>query len=200
MPIRLKVWDPSREKPCSKCHEVRPLEEFSKHPGHRDGRQSYCKACGRAMVAARYQRIGSEAYRRYESSERGRLVRDEYAASDARRNSNNRYQRSEHGKLRTRKYLASLRGKLGGKIRRARRRVRLAMAEGFISEEDFQELLARYPQCAYCGAEFDPSKKEPQLDHVVPISKGGSHALSNAVLACRSCNASKGNKIPHEWF
>jgi 5-methylcytosine-specific restriction endonuclease McrA len=29
------------------------------------------------------------------------------------------------------------------------------------------------------------------LDHVVPISQGGSHGLENVVAACRSCNRSK---------
>ena len=32
-----------------------------------------------------------------------------------------------------------------------------------------------------------------EVDHVVPISRGGAHDVSNMVLACSLCNRSKGN-------
>lgn len=34
----------------------------------------------------------------------------------------------------------------------------------------------------------------PELDHIVPIAKGGSHVWSNLQCACRSCNAAKSDK------
>lgn len=40
--------------------------------------------------------------------------------------------------------------------------------------------------CAYCGRELP--YKEMQVDHVVPLRKGGSDALDNMLPACRSCN------------
>lgn len=33
----------------------------------------------------------------------------------------------------------------------------------------------------------------PQLDHIIPISKGGKHIKTNVQLMCRSCNGSKSN-------
>ena len=44
------------------------------------------------------------------------------------------------------------------------------------------------PSCVYCG---DPAV---EIDHVVPVVKGGTHELSNLVPACRPCNRSKGAK------
>ena len=35
----------STEKRCSKCGEVKPVSEFSKHAAHKDGLKSQCKAC-----------------------------------------------------------------------------------------------------------------------------------------------------------
>jgi 5-methylcytosine-specific restriction endonuclease McrA len=34
----------------------------------------------------------------------------------------------------------------------------------------------------------------PELDHIMPLSKGGEHSLSNTACACFSCNARKGAK------
>jgi len=50
--------------------------------------------------------------------------------------------------------------------------------------------------CAYCGA------GEPELDweHIIPQSRGGPNVIDNMVLACRSCNASKGARDPFEWY
>ena len=49
--------------------------------------------------------------------------------------------------------------------------------------------------CAYCGASGDL-----QVEHVVPISKGGEHHLGNIVPACHRCNSSKSSKDAHTWY
>lgn len=43
-------------------------------------------------------------------------------------------------------------------------------------------------ECQYCG-----TKRDLTLDHVVPSSRGGSHAWTNLVTACKRCNAKKGD-------
>ena len=35
----------------------------------------------------------------------------------------------------------------------------------------------------------------PDLDHIVPISRGGSDDLSNLQVLCRRCNSSKKDRI-----
>lgn len=37
--------------------------------------------------------------------------------------------------------------------------------------------------------------RQPELDHVVPISKGGSHTWGNVQTLCRRCNALKSDRI-----
>lgn len=49
--------------------------------------------------------------------------------------------------------------------------------------------------CHYCGTKDGPF----QIDHVVPVSRGGNHGLSNLVVACQWCNCSKGDKLLNEW-
>jgi 5-methylcytosine-specific restriction endonuclease McrA len=45
-------------------------------------------------------------------------------------------------------------------------------------------------ECQYCGATAE------NVDHVVPKSRGGSHAWDNVVAACRPCNSRKENRLP----
>ncbi len=49
--------------------------------------------------------------------------------------------------------------------------------------------------CAYCGSAAGLS-----VDHLLPRSRGGPDAADNAVLACRNCNSSKGDRGIYEWF
>lgn len=47
--------------------------------------------------------------------------------------------------------------------------------------------------CIYCGA------PGAQLDHVVPLAKGGAHAVWNLVPACLQCNYGKRASNPRTW-
>jgi 5-methylcytosine-specific restriction endonuclease McrA len=49
--------------------------------------------------------------------------------------------------------------------------------------------------CAYCHGETT----SPHIDHVIPLSRGGSSELTNLVVACPRCNISKGDRTPEEW-
>lgn len=51
-------------------------------------------------------------------------------------------------------------------------------------------------RCQYCGRVFRQS--ELNLDHVIPLSRGGGSSWDNVVCACVSCNSRKGNRTPHE--
>ena len=47
-------------------------------------------------------------------------------------------------------------------------------------------------RCQYCGASAE------NIDHVVPRSKGGTHAWDNVVAACRPCNSRKRDRLLEE--
>jgi 5-methylcytosine-specific restriction endonuclease McrA len=51
-------------------------------------------------------------------------------------------------------------------------------------------------RCQYCGRVF--VQKELNLDHVVPISRGGTSCWENVVCACVPCNTRKGDRLPAE--
>lgn len=49
--------------------------------------------------------------------------------------------------------------------------------------------------CQYCGARGVPL----DVDHKLPMSRGGLDKMENLVTACKLCNASKGKLTPEEW-
>jgi 5-methylcytosine-specific restriction endonuclease McrA len=53
-------------------------------------------------------------------------------------------------------------------------------------------------KCFYCGKQC--TAQSLQQDHVIPLSKNGLHCMENLMPACRSCNASKGNKDAYLWY
>lgn len=65
-----------------------------------------------------------------------------------------------------------------------------------VSERDWLRLVNRYQSCcAYCGRKPDSI----ELDHVIPLSKGGRHAIGNVLPACTSCNRSKNARLLADW-
>jgi len=76
------------------------------------------------------------------------------------------------------------------------RRARLANTLRTLTTSQWEAVLTLFGKaCAYCQRSDVPVT----MDHVHPISKGGSHTEANVVPACRSCNASKNNKTLEEW-
>lgn len=71
-------------------------------------------------------------------------------------------------------------------------------SSGKVTKEEWAACLDAYNHaCSYCGkdiAGFDCTQ-----DHIMPVTRGGLHVIENIVPACRSCNARKKNKLPHEW-
>lgn len=51
-------------------------------------------------------------------------------------------------------------------------------------------------RCAYCTTEIGPF----EIDHAFPVVRGGSHNDDNLVVACRTCNRSKGALTVAEWL
>lgn len=51
--------------------------------------------------------------------------------------------------------------------------------------------------CAYCGQRRNI--KYMTVDHIIPLSKGGSNKETNLQCTCKMCNYFKGNSLPLEF-
>lgn len=61
------------------------------------------------------------------------------------------------------------------------------------------QITALYNQqqgkCHWCKTDVG---NDYHIDHVVPLSRGGSNDIGNLVISCPYCNKSRGNKLPEE--
>jgi len=59
-------------------------------------------------------------------------------------------------------------------------------------------------KCQVCGVDTPRellgtrAHNAPELDHVVPLARGGAHSFENTQCACRDCNNVKGDRTPEE--
>jgi hypothetical protein len=82
--------------------------------------------------------------------------------------------------------------------RREIRKARIEANGGAHSKQDVAEIRVRQGDtCAYCGVNLEGSG---HVDHIIPLSLGGSNGKENIQLACRSCNLVKGSSHPDKLF
>jgi 5-methylcytosine-specific restriction endonuclease McrA len=92
-------------------------------------------------------------------------------------------------KIARKKYSQTAKGKISNINGKARRRQ--LEKTGRITAKEWVEKLKEFGYCCnICGTE-----ENIEMDHVHPLSKGGSHHIDNVQPLCRSCNASKGVKL-----
>jgi 5-methylcytosine-specific restriction endonuclease McrA len=66
-----------------------------------------------------------------------------------------------------------------------------------------REILALWEEmdvwsCAYCDVSASQTVVL-EIDHVIPLSRGGLHEWFNLAPACRDCNCSKSDHLVDEW-
>lgn len=78
------------------------------------------------------------------------------------------------------------------------RRAKLKGNGGTHTVEELQERIEEQGyMCFYCS---HPLEDNYEVDHYVPIAKGGSNDINNLVISCQFCNRSKGDKDPEDFM
>lgn len=117
---------------------------------------------------------------------------------DKRRAASARYKIENPEKIRAKKlaWAATEAGRISAVNSSHKRRVIERSAEKPPSTDELIALKKKANgRCHYCTKRH----KRLAVEHVMPLSRGGLHTLSNIVMACKSCNSSKGTKTPEEW-
>lgn len=179
-PVPVKDFeDGTRE--CQECKARKSLDEFHKDVRSPGGRRKTCKMCRVDREARRYW-VNPDGHR-----ERMRAFRSEniehVRAREARYYEQNREARIDAAVANAHKRRASL---------YASRR------DAGISRKSLR--LLDGDCCCYCGvsmifASFPKGGRpdnQATIEHIVPLSRGGSHTWGNCALACWRCNITKG--------
>lgn len=177
---------------CSKCGESYPhtSDYFGKDARCKNGLRKVCKVC-----LAKYQKR-----MRIENPEMIREInRRAYQNNlDARRAYRNRsdvrkkhYEHTADWKSRNPEKAREL----GRRYSYRRRQIIRSYDGDVMTADEWNGIVEKYGnKCLCCGCEFS-NDVSPTVDHVVPVSLGGSLAVSNVQPLCGSCNSSKADKI-----
>ena len=177
------------EKPCSRCGEVKPLEAFNTDKRGRGGKTAECKAC-RNLYSAKWRSENRDRFKEMRASWNARN-RDKRAAYCRRWRANNPEKKAQMWSDWYQK------NKVRANANSRRYRVRKRSATGDFSGEEWEAMKEMHEhRCAYCHE----SGRELTQDHVVPLSKGGTHTWDNIAPACRFCNTSKKDRDLIEWL
>jgi 5-methylcytosine-specific restriction endonuclease McrA len=179
-------FDGTRE--CTGCGEAKPLESFPKDKNASKGRKSRCKTCHTAGQSARYH-ADPERHRTRIRAQRQRDI------ETIREREKARYERDKPKRLAL--------AKAGAHNRRAL--LAQVVHEPGISVEALRKRDGR--KCHFCkitmsfkpvpNGSYVPNRAT--LEHLTPISRGGSHTWVNVVLACWQCNVRKNRSMDGEW-
>ncbi len=169
------------KKTCSKCGQIKDVKQFSKDKYSQDGYQYNCKECYRIYKKA------------YSQSDKGKQVRRRQNRSDKGKQSKKIYQHSEKGQKVRRRYAQSEKGQLANRKAEIVRRTRKTQAGGLYTSNQWYALCGFYDfRCLKCNKKFPFGKLT--LDHIKPVSKGGSSFIWNLQPLCAKCNSSKKDK------
>ncbi len=88
--------------------------------------------------------------------------------------------------------------------RQANKRSRKALERGAHGKHTARDIAQIFEQqrgrCAWCRARLKCGGPEKyHVDHIRPLSRGGSNARGNLCLACPSCNIAKGAQHPEAF-
>lgn len=170
------------------CKQVKPAtrEYFTANRAGKDGLQSFCKECG-----AEYQK-------HYRSQFPDRVKRSEQRRDKESRKKQNHdayWLDPEKYRKRAREYAQ----KHIHRVRAAAARIRANRrnAQGEWTNKDLnRQFKIQNGNCWWCGCKL--KKDNFEVDHRVPLSKGGTNYPNNIVVACKPCNRSKQAKLAHE--
>lgn len=180
-------------------------EQYLKHREKRlEYARKYCSEHREEHVARSKARYWSKR------DEINRRRREEYAVNPEKcKQESRRYRFKNHEKVleSKRRYLHTPAGRAARHGALIRRRAWLATGAKIACDKGIHWTTLAERQgsmkCAICGKDCVCTADRrgalyPTVDHIIPISKGGTHTWDNVQLACRGCNTSKHDKLPEE--
>ena len=164
------------EKSCTKCGEVKPLEDFGVDKRIQSGRRTDCKQCNNAYKKKHYKEN-----------------RDKYLARQKKHYEDNREENRDKYLARNKKYQKKFPEKkvaLTAKYRAAK----LERIPSWSNDDDIKAIRKIYARCRRINK---LTGVPHEVDHVIPMQGkniSGLHHSTNLAIIPAALNASKNNK------
>jgi uncharacterized Zn-finger protein len=221
MPRRPAPVNDKGEKRCTRCGIFKALDEFPKMANRSDGKGSACRECENKRVSDFHKAHREETNKQVkawrdknrehvreldrawtknnpdavkEKSKRYRLRHPEKFREANKRNHAQYY--ANNKETVTRKIIEYRKNnpQIASATQRKRRAMKAGATVNNFTHALWVELQEAYDhRCVYCGKRF---KGKLTQDHITPLSRGGSHTVSNIVPACNLCNSKKNAGSP----
>jgi 5-methylcytosine-specific restriction endonuclease McrA len=161
-------------KTCTKCGQTKSVELFYKGNGYKGGYRPRCKSC--------FNQASKDKKSEYYLSNRPEILQ-----KVSRYRSENVLEiASKRAKWRS---LNSEKTSLYSYKRRAKFKENGTF---LITAKEIDKLKSL--NCFACG-----KSGQIQIDHIIPIARGGRHSIGNLLPLCSKCNLSKNKKTFMEW-
>lgn len=160
-------------KVCTLCKKEKPYKLFALSNKTKSGFGSRCKSCESERGKIRYQEIKDQA------KQNARLYRNV--------NHSKRLDIERKSRLKNKE-----KNRPSKNARQSIRNKTLSKTPFLILEKELQKIYSS--PCFMCGC-----KENQSLDHIIPISRGGTHSVGNIMTLCKNCNASKHSRTITEW-
>lgn len=151
-------------KKCTKCGELKLLEDYFKSKKYKDGHRSQCKVCESKANLARQSKYNRTDY--YHSEEYKEIKRIYY----------------ENNKDKVLSDNAAWRQTFKGRLLSYKRAAKKRNIEWGLSDEEFKSFWQQ--PCTYCGCEIDTIG----IDR---IENDKGYVLKNCTPCCSTCNTMK---------
>ncbi len=205
-------------KTCIRCERSLPVSEFHVRKAAKDGLNPYCRSCTAASAAA-FRAANPEWFKAYyaKNKEKSKAKAAAWYAANPERMKAYRAANKERAKAATASWNAAnsewvrvrnaaWRAANKDRVRATnaawakanaekradgcqQRRVRIK--GGVVEKIDRRAIYDRdNGECHLCGKHVP--EKEMELDHLIPVSRGGDHVALNLRVSCRSCNRRRG--------
>jgi len=182
----------THEKQCAKCKIVKDRADFHSAKNRKDGLYAYCQSCAIADVQKKMSNPKTKAKKAEYDAQRYASQKKDILKLKKERYENSRKQLIEKSTMWAKENKEARRA-ISKSYKGRRRSIERCGING-VQLKNWLELQIKI--CNWCNANCS---EKFEIDHIIPLSRGGSHEVDNLTIACPSCNRQKSNKMPEDF-